>query len=265
MIHQTFQTLCERNELALIPYVTAGFPTLDASIETLARIAEHGPDLLEIGIPFSDPVADGPTIQQASQVALDNGVCLPQVLDALRSVPFRQPLVAMSYLNPLLAQPAGTLFTRMKDAGLSGLIIPDLPPEESDDWLAAARDAGIHLVFLVAPTSSAERIARIAERCDAFVYYVSVTGTTGARRALPSDLSASLQRVRRATDKPVAVGFGIAEPEQIRSLHGHADGVVVGSRIVEAVRRGEDVAELITQLKQATRSEFHAGRHESRS
>ena len=253
-IHTTFEDLRERNELALIPYMTAGFPTLDASIETLAQIAENGADLLEIGIPFSDPVADGPTIQHSSQVALDNGTRLSNILDALRTVRFAQPLVAMSYLNPLLAYSPGKLFAKMKEAGVSGLIVPDLPPEESDDWLGAARDAAIALVFLVAPTSSQERVRRIAERSDAFLYYVSVTGTTGIRQGLPADLSESLRAVRVVTDKPLVVGFGISESNQIRSLRCHADGVVVGSRIVEAVRRGEPVAELITRLKEATRS-----------
>ncbi len=262
MITDVFERLRERRELALIPYVTAGFPTLDASMEAVALIANRGADIIEIGIPFSDPVADGPTIQHASHVALQQGVRLAGVLDRLRGLRVRQPLVLMSYLNPLLAySPACAcshadrprrLFADMQEAGARGLIIPDLPPEEADPWLEAARAEGVSLIFLVAPTSSTDRIRRIAEISDAFLYYVSVTGTTGARPNLPPDLKDALKRVRSITDQPLVVGFGISQPEHIRSLREDADGVVVGSRIVDALRTGGDLAELITGLKEAT-------------
>ncbi|MEE9296747.1 MAG: tryptophan synthase subunit alpha [Phycisphaerae bacterium] len=254
MISDTFEQLRRQKEMALIPYLTAGFPALDESIELIAGMADNGADIVEVGVPFGDPVADGPTIQHASEVALAQGARLIDILHALRAANIPKPVVLMSYLNPLMAYPQGRLFKDMKDAGVSGLIVPDLPPEEAQGWLAEARANGVNLILLVAPTSSDERVRQISDCCDTFLYYVTVTGITGARRSLPEDLTDSLQRVRRIAQKPVVAGFGISDARQVRALRGHAHGVVVGSRIVEAVRQGEDLTELIKNLKQATRS-----------
>ena len=253
-IAQTFAQLRERDELAFIPYQTAGFPSLPESLQNLSRLAENGADLLELGIPFCDPIADGPTIQYASQVALEGGVSLADILDALESTDLPCPLILMSYLNPLLAYGRGRLFPAMKAAGASGLIIPDLPAEEADEWLAAARKSDISLVFLLAPTSTADRIRQVAELTDGFIYAVSLTGTTGARAELTPGLGGFLRRIKDVTNKPIAVGFGISTPEQVRALRGQAQGVVVASRIIEAIRHGEDWTKLVRELKDATRS-----------
>jgi tryptophan synthase alpha chain len=252
-IAQTFAQLRQRDELAFIPYQTAGFPSLRESLENLRLLAENGADLLELGIPFCDPIADGPTIQYASHVALEGGVSLRAALDALKDIELPCPLVLMSYINPLLAFGRERLFPAVRDAGAAGLIIPDLPAEEADDWLAAAREHEISLVFLLAPTSTPERIRRVAELTDGFIYAVSLTGTTGAREQLAPGLPGFLKKIKGATDKPVAVGFGISRPQQIRALRGAAEGVVVASRIIEAIHRGEDWTGLVRTLKAATK------------
>jgi len=250
---EMFQRLRQRDEMALIPYQTAGFPTLDVSLDNLRRLADLGADAVELGIPFSDPVADGPTIQHSSQVALRNGVTLASVLERLRSINLGIPLLLMSYLNPLLRYGRQRLFDDLHAARVNGLIVPDLPVDEADEWLEPARERGVALVFLVAPTTTDDRIRQVAERTDAFIYAVSVTGTTGARDRLGDALLPLLQRVRAASDRPVVVGFGISRPEHVRALHGRADGVVVASRIIEAIRKGQEWAGLMRDLKQATR------------
>lgn len=255
-----FQKLRARGELAFMPYQTAGYPSLSASMENLATLEKLGADILELGTPFSDPMADGPTIQFSSQAALATGVTLRQTLTALRQQSFAAPLVLMSYLNPLwtLAGRAtsglDSLFSTLAEARIAGVIIPDLPLDEADDWLSAARRHGVAIIFLLAPTSTDERIAAVAERSDAFIYAVSLTGVTGARAGLSASLPAFLERIRRVSEKPIVVGFGIGAPAQIRDLHGKADGVVVASRIIDALRKGEDWVSLARELKGATRS-----------
>lgn len=256
-ISSVFEELRARGEMALIPYLTAGFPTMDGFVENLRIAADNGANVIEIGIPFCDPIADGPTIQRSSQVALAGGARLPAIFDALAAVRAKEmklpPLVFMSYLNPPLALGVEKLFGKMRDLNVSGLIPADLPVEESDEWLAAARRHGIDLIFLAAPTSTDERLRGIAERSSGFVYAVSRAGTTGARGELDIALPKFLARIRAATKTPIAVGFGISTPEHMRSLRGHADGAVVGSRLVDAIDRGEDVAALVRSLKEATR------------
>lgn len=249
---ETFDKLRSRDRLAFMPYQTAGFPTLDESLQNLRTLAECGADLLEIGIPFSDPIADGPTIQYSSQVALQSGVRLKTILAALKQSELPCPLVMMSYLNPLMAYGRRQLFVDMQAANIHGLIVPDLALEEADEWLGAARQRGVSMVFLLAPTSTDQRIARTAELTSSFIYAVSLTGTTGARAALYAGLPDFLNRIRAITDKPVVVGFGISAPEHIRALRGLADGVVVASRIIDAIRHGEEWTELVESLKAAT-------------
>ncbi|MCH7838881.1 MAG: tryptophan synthase subunit alpha [Planctomycetes bacterium] len=256
-IDETFARLRQRRETALIPYVTGGYPTLDDSMEHLGVMASHGADLLEVGVPFSDPIADGPTIQHASETALAEGVTLDGILTALGQVKIEQPIVLMSYLNPLLAYGRNRLFSAVQKARISGVIVPDLPVEEADDWRLAAQAADVSLIGLAAPTSTDERIRAIVRQCSGFLYCVSLTGTTGMRADLAPELDGWLARIKRYTDLPLAVGFGISKPEHIRALYGKADGVIVGSRIIDAIRRGEDLAGLIQTLKEATRSTTH--------
>jgi tryptophan synthase alpha chain len=253
-LRETFEDLRRRDELALMPYQTAGFPTLAHSLDNLGTLAENGADLLELGIPFSDPIADGPTIQYSSQIALEHGVSLKDVLAALQQRTLPRPLVLMSYLNPLLACERERLFADMQAANVAGLIVPDLALEEADEWIATAGGHGVSIVFLLAPTSPEDQIHRTAEVSDGFIYAVSLTGTTGARKALQAGLPDFLNRIRAVTDKPVVVGFGISAPEHIRALRGHADGVVVASRIIDMMRRGENWTGLVRSLKAATRS-----------
>ncbi len=252
-IREQFDHLKSKNEMALIVYHTAGFPSLNDSMQHIKLFEKNGADIVEIGIPFSDPIADGPTIQHAAQVALQNGVTLKKIITSIAKIDVKIPLVIMSYLNPLLAYGPETLFQDMSHAGLSGIIIPDLPIEESEEWISFSELYGIDLIFLVAPTTSDERIRLITERSEGFVYCVSLTGTTGARKGLAPGLFRFLEKVKNVTDKAVAIGFGFSTPEQIRKLWHHADGVIVGSRIVDAIAKGEDVAGLIRSLKSATK------------
>lgn len=254
-LEAAFKACRARGELALVPYLTGGFPDGEQFLRRLDEVVAAGADVVEIGIPFSDPIADGPTIQHSSQVALDAGFELGALLEALADRPIEDgpPRVMMSYLNPLLAYGRERLLAEMPKAGFAGLIIPDLPVEEAAEWTQATAAHGIDLVFLAAPTSDAERLAQIGQVSRGFIYVVSLAGTTGARRELWSGLPAMLKRLRAASDKPLAVGFGISTPEHIRGLQGLADGVVVGSRLVEAIRTNEDLSQLVRTLKDATR------------
>ncbi len=253
-IDETFADLRRRKEMALITYTMGGFPTLLESLDRLVTMAECGADILEVGVPFSDPIADGPTIQHASQHALRHGTTLEDILSGLHSMDVQQPIVLMSYLNPLLAYGRERLLDDIQSNGINGLIIPDLPIEEASDWVACADSADFSLICLVAPTSPDERVQAIARQSSGFLYCVSVAGTTGVRSELGPELDSLLDRARKATDMPVAVGFGVSSPDHVRALRGKADGVVVGSRIIKAISEGEDMPRLVRALKEATRS-----------
>lgn len=252
-IRQKFADLRVKKETALIVYLTAGFPSMDRFLRNLKETAEAGADLIEIGVPFSDPIADGPTIQASSQIGLENGATIPVILKSIQTLNLDVPLIFMSYLNPLLAYGREKLLTDMPEAGVTGLIIPDLPVEEAASWKTAAQSRGVDTIFLVTPTSSDVRIRHIAEASTGFVYCVSLTGITGARSDLSGDVIGFLDRVRSHAHTPMAVGFGISKPEHIRNLIGHADGVIVGSRVIDAIRMEEDLGSLICDLKEATK------------
>lgn len=247
-----FRAAKERNEIALIPYVTAGYPTMEASLDFIEQAATAGADAVEIGLPFSDPVADGPTIQFATQQALESGFKTRVFLEALGARPRPCPLVLMTYLNPLLAL-GPSAFRLLAAVGISAVVIPDLPEEEAASMSREAAGAGIDVVLLVAPTSSDERLRRIGSSSRGFVYVVGVVGTTGARREADPALPRILDRVRGATALPLVAGFGLSDPSHIAAIAAYADGAIVGSRLVEAVRQGEDFAALIRSFKQATR------------
>lgn len=252
-IDTLFQSLRQRGEVALMPYLTAGYPTLPASLDALRRIADAGADLIEVGVPFSDPVADGPTIQAASRQALAEGTRLESILAMFSRCPVQVPCVLMSYVNPLLAYGRERLLGDLAGAGFCGLIVPDLPLEESDRWRDGARLRGLDWIPLIAPTSGIERGIAIAAQARGFVYYVSVNGTTGTRRRFPGRLTADLDALRARTETPLAVGFGVSSGAQIRELAPHCDGVVVGSRLTEAIRDDEPIEALIRELKRATK------------
>ena len=218
----------------LIAYVTVGHPSIDAALELVPELARWGCDAIELGVPFSDPLADGTTIQKASYRALQNGVTPVLCLDIAAQL--RQkveiPLIFMTYYNPVLAYGLETFCRDAAKAGVDGLIVPDCPPEEGDELEAGARSNDLDLVYMLAPTSSEERIDLVARRSSGFIYLVSVTGVTGARRSLPAGLEEFVVRVRARTALPLCVGFGISTPEQAGAVAAMADGVIVGSRLI---------------------------------
>jgi tryptophan synthase alpha chain len=231
---------------ALIAYVTVGYPTIEATLKVVPLLADSGADIIELGIPFSDPLADGVTIQKSSFQALQNGVtpklCLEIAGNLSRKVNI--PLVFMTYYNPVLKYGLEAFCAASASAGISGLIIPDLPPDEGSELEAVSREKGLDLIYLLAPTSPGERIRLAAERSRGFIYLVSVTGVTGARDRLPTDLKAFVARVRKAASQPLCVGFGISTPEQAGQIAAIADGVIVGSRIIQLMEKNDDFSSL---------------------
>jgi tryptophan synthase alpha chain len=223
---------------ALMPYLMGGYPSLEESVLAGLAAVDAGADLLELGIPFSDPLADGPVIHAAATSALAAGATPHGVLGACERLAVRVPVVLMVYANIVLTAGADAFALRAASAGASGLIVPDLPHDEAAELRAACDAEGLALVPLVAPTTTPERIAAIGADARGFVYTVSLTGTTGERAELPEGLAETVQRVRAATEVPVAVGFGISTPEQARSVAEVADGVIVGSRVVRAAGEG---------------------------
>jgi tryptophan synthase alpha chain len=232
---------------ALMPYLMGGFPSIDVSVEAGAACADAGADLIELGIPFSDPLADGPTIHAAATKALADGVTPGAVLDACERIAERLPVVLMVYANLALQD---AFAERALAAGASGLIVPDLPHDEAGALREACDERGLALVPLAAPTTTPERLAEIAADARGFVYTVSLTGTTGERDALPPGLADTVARVRAAASVPVAVGFGISTPDHARAVAEVADGVIVGSRVVRAAGEGgaAAVGELVGEL-----------------
>jgi tryptophan synthase alpha chain len=240
---------------AFMPYAVLGYPTPQASLEVIETLVAAGADLLELGVPFSDPLADGPTIQAATQRALENGVtlsqCLAMVAD-LRKRDVGTPALLMSYVNPILAYGVGRCAADSAASGVDGFIVPDLPPEEAGELEEACRQHGLALVYLLAPTSSPERTALVAGKSQGFIYLVSLTGVTGARDSAPPGLAEFVARVRAVAHKPLAVGFGIGSGEQAKAVAQLAEGVIVGSALVE--RAGESierVQELAVELREA--------------
>jgi tryptophan synthase alpha chain len=240
---------------AFMPYSVLGYPTRQAGLEVIKTLAAVGADLLELGVPFSDPLADGPTIQAATQKSLENGTtvkeCLAMVRE-LRQQGVETPALLMGYVNPLLAYGLEQFVADAAAAGIDGLIVPDLPPEEAAELEAACAQHGLALVFLLAPTSTPDRIELVAERSQGFIYLVSLTGVTGARADLPPDLTDFIQRVRTETDKLLAVGFGIGNGAQAHAVGQIADGVIVGSALVKRAGESLDsVRELAVELRAA--------------
>jgi len=258
---EVFARLRAENRAALIIYVTAGDPSLAATVDIVTALAEAGADLVELGIPYSDPLADGPIIQAAGQRALRAGTTVAGVLEAARQIRERVslPLVVMTCYNPILQFGAEHFAERAAQVGVAGVLISDLPPEEADEWCEVAARHGLETVFLVAPTTEPDRMQLAVDRSTGFVYVVSRPGTTGVREDLPADLADLLSRLRALTDKPLAVGFGISTPEQAAAVARLADGVIVGSAVVRLIGEkgtGEEllpaVREFVDRLAQAT-------------
>jgi tryptophan synthase alpha chain len=262
-IGRKFRALADAGELGLIAYITAGDPSLEASGKIILAAAESGADIIELGVPFSDPVADGPVIQRASERALRSGTTLAGVLELVRQIRTRTdvPLVLFSYFNPLLQMGLEKFAEAAASAGADGVLATDLTPEEAGEYRAALGSHGLDTIFLAAPTSTDERLARIAEASTGFLYLVSRTGVTGTREVLPEGLPALARRVRKFTGLPIGVGFGISAPAHVSVLGGIADAAVVGSALMAEVERAPSaeaaaasVADLVRALKKAARS-----------
>lgn len=262
-IAKRFSDLAKSGELGLVAYVTAGDPSLDASEKIVLAAAEAGADVIELGVPFSDPVADGPVIQRASERALRSGTTLVGVLALVRRLRAHTqvPLIFFSYFNPILQMGLAKFAEAASSAGADGVLATDLTPEEAGEYRAAMHARGLDTVFLGAPTSTEARLAQIAAASSGFIYLISRTGVTGERDALPEDLPALVRRARQFTKLPIAVGFGISLPTHISVLGGIADAAVVGSALVAEIEKAPSpdaaanfVAERIRILKQAARA-----------
>jgi tryptophan synthase alpha chain len=262
-ISKRFADLRARGELGIVAYITAGDPSFDATLKYVLALAEAGADVIELGVPFSDPLADGPTIQRASERALKAGATLAGVLELVRRI--RQssqvPLVLFSYYNPILQMGLEKFASAAASAGADGVLSTDLTPEESEEYRRILAAHHLDTIFLGAPTSTDERLAKIAACSSGFLYLISRTGVTGAKDALPDDLSALLRRTRRVTQLPIAVGFGISLPGHVSVLGGLADAAVVGSALVSEIEKAKSVDAAATALAERVRSFKEAARH----
>ncbi len=245
----------EQGRAAFLPYFPIGFPDYETSLDAIVKMAEADVDGFEIGMPFSDPLADGPVVQSATQIALENGMTVRKCLEAVRQLRARgvaQPMVLMGYLNPLLAYGVDAFVRDAKAAGANGLIVPDLPPEEAGEFIEACTREGMALIFFLTPTSNSERIKVVNEKATGFIYVVTLTGVTGVRAQLPPDVADFIARLRKEADKPLVMGFGISTPEQARTMNGLVDGFIVGSALVRAGKDGADaVRDLAASLRNA--------------
>ncbi len=263
-ISDKFAQLKSQGQRALMPFISAGDPNMETSYRLLFELERQGADIVELGIPFSDPIADGPTIQRASQRSLQNGTTVDDVLALVRRV--RQtsqlPLVLMTYYNLVYHYGEEQFVKAALSAGADGLIVPDLPPEEAGNLLKASDSQGLDIIFLLAPTSTPDRIELVSKSSRGFIYYVSLTGITGARGELAQGIKQQVQAIRAQTDKPIAVGFGIANAEQAAQVAAWADGVIVGSALINIIENYLDdkqmlvkkAGEFICSLKQGIRS-----------
>ena len=262
-ISKRFEALRSADELGIVAYITAGDPSLEATEKFVIALAEAGADVIELGVPFSDPVADGPTIQRASERALKSGTTLARVIDVVRRI--RQssdvPLVLFSYYNPILQMGLETFAQSASEAGADGVLATDLTPEESDDYRRTLAAHHLDTIFLGAPTSTEERLNSIAAVSSGFLYLISRTGVTGAKDALPDDLPALVRRARSVTQLPLAVGFGISLPGHVSVLGGLADAAVVGSALVSEIEQSPSVDAACSALAQRIRTLKQAATH----
>lgn len=246
-LSQTFAVCARRKRKALMPYLTAGYPDRRTFLRLLARFEQSGADIIEVGVPFSDPLADGPTIQYSSQQALNAGITISEIFTLLKQANHDRavPRVLMSYYNPVRAYGQEKFARDAREAGVSGLIVPDLPVEEGEATSEACRKEGIDLIYLLAPTTPEDRRRKIINRSRGFVYLVSVTGVTGARKTLPRRLQNLIRDVKNISRLPVCVGFGIAGPDQAHAVARDADGVIIGSAIIEIINQAGNTRQAV--------------------
>lgn len=259
-ISDRFQSLRSQSQCALVPFITAGDPDLQTTAEALKVLDRNGADIIELGVPYSDPLADGPVIQAAATRALEKGTKLDDVLKMLTDVipELSAPIVLFNYYNPIIHRGIENFLQQLSQVGVKGLVVPDLPLEEAESLLKPASELGIEVILLVAPTSSPERIKAIAQKSQGFIYLVSVTGVTGMRSGLESRVADLLQQMRQTTDKPIGVGFGISAPEHAKQVKDWgADAAIVGSAVVKRLADGTPaegltaIGEFCQSLKQA--------------
>ncbi|QBF30762.1 tryptophan synthase subunit alpha [Thalassococcus sp. S3] len=251
-IDQTFARLKTEGRKAFVSYVMAGDPDFDTSLDLVRGLPGAGVDIIELGLPFTDPMADGPTIQLAGQRALEGGMTLSRTLDLARA--FREgddttPIVLMGYYNPIYSRGVDTFLAEAKAAGIDGLIVVDLPPEEDSELCLPAQEAGLNFIRLATPTTDDQRLPRVMQNTSGFVYYVSITGITGAAEAQAADVGPEVARIQNAGGLPVVVGFGVKTPERAKAIAEVADGCVVGSAIVEQIGSGKPVPEVLAFVK----------------
>ncbi len=260
-IARRFDALRRSGQMGLIAFITAGDPSLAATESLVLALAEAGADVVELGVPFSDPVADGPAIQRSSERALRAGTTLGGVLEQIESLRRKTdvPLVLFSYYNPVLQMGLERFASQAAAVGVDGVLITDLTPEEAGEYRRIVAEQDMDTIFLAAPTSPDERLSRIADSCSGFLYLISRTGVTGVKDSLPEDLPALLRRVRRVTSLPIAVGFGISLPGQVSLLGGLADAAVVGSALVEEIERAATLEAALTAVAQRVRILKQAG------
>jgi tryptophan synthase alpha chain len=254
-LDDTFAALRTDGRTGLVTYVTAGDPTMARTAEILRTLDRSGADVLEVGVPFSDPLADGPVIQRATERALAGGATLAGVLDMLASVRdgIRAPIVIFSYANPILRMGLGAFARRAHEVGVDGVLTLDVPPEEAEEWLTSFDAAGIDTIFLLSPTTADERIRRAARLGSGFLYGISRLGVTGAREALADSAAELAARVRHQTNMPLALGFGVSRPEHVQAIGRYADAAVVGSALVNVIAEHGSEAELLDELERYIR------------
>lgn len=246
-IQHTFGALQKQGKKALIPFITAGYPDADMTVALMHALVRGGADMIELGVPFSDPMADGPVIQRASEAALENGVSLRDVLDFVKA--FRQddpdtPVVLMGYANPVERMGMESFVRETSHSGVDGVLIVDYPPEECGDFAALMQENGMDVIFLLAPTSTEERMERVGKMASGYVYYVSLNGVTGSASLNTEEVSLAIPRIRKHVSVPVGVGFGIRDAQTARAVGQFADGVIIGSRLIQVLEKaGKNQAE----------------------
>ena len=251
-IDDTFARLRAQGKKAFVAYIMGGDPDEATSLAVMQGLPAAGVDVIELGMPFTDPMADGPTIQLAGQRALEGGMTMDRILGmvrAFRATDNLTPIVLMGYYNPIYSRGVDRFLTEATEAGIDGLIVVDLPPEEDDDLCIPAQKAGLNFIRLATPTTDDKRLPKVLQNTSGFVYYVSITGITGAAAAQATDVGPEVARIKRSTDLPVIVGFGISTPDQARAIASVADGCVVGSAIVKDIGAGLPVTEVLAKVK----------------
>lgn len=252
-IDQAFKELKRKNKKALIPYIMAGDPDLDSTKDLVAELESTGADIIELGVPFSDPLADGPTIQRASERSLQHGTTLRKVLALVKEIRKHSqiPLILMTYYNPVFKFGIQRFVKEAVSAGVDGTIIPDLIPDEADDFISTAKQHGLDTIFLLAPTSTQERIRKVSKASNGFIYYVSITGITGSKLAMGTAMKNTLNSIKTLSKKPVAVGFGISNPEEASAAARLADGIIIGSAIVKLIAEGKGINKFVRSIRKA--------------